>query len=120
MTTTAVWKGEGHSLQAREEKRWEVEEKTLSSSMSQKGRHEEVLLFICQLVIKMTIHCDYTMDYCPTKVASACVSNTGRVKKNHHGANQHTMQWAGTGDTRRQKASIYSTDDTSQNLLGLP
>lgn len=60
----------------------------------------------------MTIHCVYIMDYCPRKVAFAGVSNTGRVKKNQNGANQYTRQWAGTGDTRRQKASVYSTDDT--------
>jgi len=72
---------------------------------ARKGRHEEVFLVTCHSDIKMAIHCDYIMDYCPRKEASAGVSDTGSVQRNQHAANQHTTQWAGSGGTGRQEDS---------------
>lgn len=43
----------------------------------------------------MAIHCDYIMGYYPKREAFAGVSDTGKVKRNQHAANQHTMQWGG-------------------------
>lgn len=64
-----------------------------------------MFLLIHHSLIKIAIHCDHIMDYCPTKGALSGVSNTGRVKKNQCGVNQHTVQWAGSGATRKQEAS---------------